>query len=188
MSSFKHPFEIALFFHFCCIVHFSESYSPLDGVALEEAKSTYSRGEHLWKELPVQMVKETRIKINTLNFFHFKKSGLISKKKNLKDLCSLVEKNANNGNLPSPNYLCMLAWHLLRFFLSTKFWTQVKLRWISFWNHWMRKITIRHALKSYLNDSTKLLFDIRKFEIAMMASSKWNKIARHTSHAMLCIF
>ena len=30
----------------------------------------------------------------------------------------------------------------------------------------------RHALKSYLNDSTKLLFDIRKFEIAMMESSK----------------
>ena len=38
------------FFHFWSAEHFSESYTPLDGVALEEAK----RGEHLWKELPVR--------------------------------------------------------------------------------------------------------------------------------------
>ena len=43
-------FAIALFFHFWSAEHFSESYTPLDGVALEEAK----RGEHLWKELPVR--------------------------------------------------------------------------------------------------------------------------------------
>ena len=39
------------FFHFWSAEHFSESYTPLDGVALEEEAK---RGEHLWKELPVR--------------------------------------------------------------------------------------------------------------------------------------
>ena len=38
------------FSHFWSDERFSESYTPLDSVALEEAK----RGEHLWKELPVR--------------------------------------------------------------------------------------------------------------------------------------